>query len=175
LRLLLRRRHPPQPGTHPLSCLATFAMTMECCSASLMVFFFYGGRLAQFGLVIWILVDAINSLFKNDSTVECPGKVHDWTWWIFIWCILYVLQLNSTRNKDDKKFQDYLVEQGTLLILNMLGGLIFGLVSQYCFWNLCDNPLNDTVAKYMYFQYGMLAWSFITLSLTGLAGTLDSD
>jgi hypothetical protein len=50
-------------------------------------------------------------------------------------------------------------------------GLIFGLVSQYHFLNLCDNPLNDTVEKYMYYQYGVMAWGFLVIFLSGIVGT----
>ena len=59
-------------------------MAGDCASVAFGMY--YGcGLLAQIGLTIWILVDASNSLFNNDSTVVCPSKVHDWTTWIFIW------------------------------------------------------------------------------------------
>lgn len=159
-------KHPSLPRTPSRSCF-TFLLTMTCCSEdgamAGVATFWCCGLLAQCGLIIWLLVDAIKSLFKNDSGIECPGKVTDWTYWIFIWCILYVLDMFQNRKKDDERFDQFMVSQIALTFGKMICGLIFGLVTQYQFWNLCGGPLNGTVEKYMYLQYGILAWSFCLL------------
>ena len=124
------------------------------------------GIFAQFGLTIWVLVDAVQSLFysdDSDSGIECPGKVTDWAYWIFVWCILSLLNTYSNRKKEDHQFEEFIKEQIGVVFCTMIVSLVFGLVTQFHFWNLCGGSLNGTVEKYMYMQYGMVAWSLCLL------------
>ena len=133
--------------------------------------------IAQAVIGIWLLVKSIRALFYNETNGHCPSNVTGFVWFIFVSCILKLIQFGQNANDSDKE-----TETNPMGILACYGifTLIMGLVSQFEFWNLCDDKLNDTVAMYMYMSYGIAAWTavligaFVLTANTRAAGALEA-
>ena len=132
-------------------------MGSECCGICAIASFLTIGVVAQAVISIWLLIESIRALFYDDAAKgQCPDKVVGFVWFIFVSCILKMIETGNRINESDK---DKETDPMAAMACYGVFMLIMGFVCQFEFWNLCDDKLNDTVAIYMYLAYGVAAWT----------------